>query len=57
MNGPTCVKCTPVLPFMWDILYTSFYAESRPVLKVGGYIYSPSHKPAILDPVDVAAEN
>ena len=21
MNGPTCVKCTPVLPSMWDIFY------------------------------------
>ena len=21
MNGPTCVKCTPVLPSMWDVLY------------------------------------
>ena len=34
MNGPTRVKCTPVLPFMWDILCTSFYAGSRPVVRV-----------------------
>ena len=30
MNGPTCVKCTPVLPSMWDILY--IISDDSPML-------------------------
>ena len=31
MNGPTCVKCTPVLPSMWDILY--IISDDSPMLQ------------------------
>ena len=31
MNGPTCVKGTPVLPSMWDILY--IISDDSPMLE------------------------